>query len=278
MPADWSREEVEASVADYLRMLALELSGQSYNKTEHRHRLAKRLNNRSEASVEFKHCNISAAMIELGYPYIRGYRPRSNFQILLLEVVAAQVAAFPLLDEAALAAALQPAVAPQHTDFASLRTEAPSRQEKASAAMPPMFQASKRDYLEREARNQSLGAAGEEFVVQFEHWRLASSGRPTLADRVEQVSRTQGDGLGFDVLSFNLDGSPRYIEVKTTTFGRETPFFVTGTEFARSRQEGDDFHLFRLFDFRKQPRLFELVGALDRNCFLDPVTYRATFS
>ena len=32
---DWSREEVEACVADYLRMLTLELNGQRYNKTEH---------------------------------------------------------------------------------------------------------------------------------------------------------------------------------------------------------------------------------------------------
>ena len=277
-PADWSREEVESIVADYLRMLALELSGQTYNKAEHRSRLAGRLDNRSEGSIEFKHCNISAAMIELGYPYIRGYQPRNNFQQLLLEVVAAQVTVFPLLDEAALAAALQPAVAPQHIDFASLRTEAPTRREKASMPVPPVFRASKRDYLEREARNKSLGAAGEEFIVEYEQWRLASNGYQALADRVEQVSRTQGDGLGFDVLSFNLDGSPRYIEVKTTTFGRDTPFFVTETEFARSRQEGGDFHLFRLFEFRQQPRLFDLVGALDRNCFLDPVTYRASFS
>ena len=33
---DWSREEVEAIVADYLHMLTLELAGQSYSKTAHR--------------------------------------------------------------------------------------------------------------------------------------------------------------------------------------------------------------------------------------------------
>lgn len=55
---DWSREEVEAIVADYLHMLTLELSGQSYNKTEHRRRLQAKLNQRSDGSIEFKHCNI----------------------------------------------------------------------------------------------------------------------------------------------------------------------------------------------------------------------------
>jgi hypothetical protein len=62
---DWSREEVEAIVVDYLNMLTLELAGQSYNKTEHRKALQVRLNDRSDASIEFKHCNISAAMIDL---------------------------------------------------------------------------------------------------------------------------------------------------------------------------------------------------------------------
>lgn len=69
---DWSREEVEAIVADYLGMLALELAGSPYNKAEHRRSLAKRLNDRSEGSIEFKHANISAALIQAGLPFISG--------------------------------------------------------------------------------------------------------------------------------------------------------------------------------------------------------------
>lgn len=69
---DWSREEVEAIVADYLHMLTLELAGQSYSKTAHRRALQSKLNGRSDGSIEFKHGNISAAMLALGFPYIRG--------------------------------------------------------------------------------------------------------------------------------------------------------------------------------------------------------------
>lgn len=72
---DWTRTEVEAIVADYLQMLAFELSGQSFNKAEHRRKLGALLNNRSEGSIEFKHCNVSAAMIDLGFPYLAGYKP-----------------------------------------------------------------------------------------------------------------------------------------------------------------------------------------------------------
>ena len=40
MPSDdWTREEVEVIVADYLAMLADELSGRPYVKAEHRRRL-----------------------------------------------------------------------------------------------------------------------------------------------------------------------------------------------------------------------------------------------
>ena len=47
MAADWSREEVEAVVADYLHMLTQELAGQAFNKTTHRRALAMKLRSRS---------------------------------------------------------------------------------------------------------------------------------------------------------------------------------------------------------------------------------------
>jgi hypothetical protein len=275
---DWSRPEVEAIVADYLQMLTLELTGQRFNKTERRRKLQQKLSGRSEGSIEFKHGNISAAMIALGFPYVVGYQPRSNYQQLLVEVLAAQVNAKPVLDEAALAAVQQPAVIPDAYDFASVKAQAPRIEVIARSPTPPAFNAMKRDYLEREALNRSLGLAGEEFVVQFEHWRLIQLGKPELAERVDHVSKTLGDGLGYDVLSFESNGKERLIEVKTTTFGRDTPFFVSRGELALSKAAVDQFHLYRLFQFRKAPKIFDLHGALDKHCLLDPVSYRASFS
>ncbi|MEO8217723.1 MAG: DUF3883 domain-containing protein [Acidobacteriota bacterium] len=80
------------------------------------------------------------------------------------------------------------------------------------------------DYFQREWRNRSLGAAGEAVVMRFEQRRLHSGGLPRLADRVKWASKERGVGLGFDVLSFENDGRERFIEVKTTSFARETPF------------------------------------------------------
>jgi hypothetical protein len=70
---DWAGDEVELVVDDYFAMLTLELSGQSYNKAQRRRALMQRLNARSEGSIEFKRCNISAVMIQIGFPYLSGY-------------------------------------------------------------------------------------------------------------------------------------------------------------------------------------------------------------
>ncbi len=69
---DWTRVEVEALVSDYLTMLSLQMSGKPYNKTKHRRRLKAQLDRRTDRSIEYKHQNTSAVLLELGLPYIEG--------------------------------------------------------------------------------------------------------------------------------------------------------------------------------------------------------------
>src|SRR4029077_5355412 len=97
--ADWSRLEVEAAVADYLDMLALELRGEPFQKAEHNRNLARVLNSRTRGSIERKHQNISAGLIGLGYPYIDGYKPLPNYQEMLKDVVEERLLAAPALDK-----------------------------------------------------------------------------------------------------------------------------------------------------------------------------------
>ncbi len=278
---NWSREEVEACVADYLHMLTLELSGQSYNKSEHRRALAKTLNSRSEASIELKHRNISAILLELGCPCILGYKSLPHYQQLLFDVVEQQISSNSSFDKAALVAAEQPATSPLLTELAGVLVEAPQLSRVSDSSVPryvTKFTAVRRDYFAREAQNRSLGGAGEAFVVDYESRRLHSLGKRHLSDRVERVSQTRGDGLGYDILSFDESGKERFIEVKTTAFAKETPFFVSRNEVAFSECESEQFHLYRLFEFRKEPKLFDLPGVITKHCMLDPISYLARFS
>jgi hypothetical protein len=274
---DWSRFEVEAGVADYLQMLTLELNGQRYSKTEHANALLQKLDGRSRPSVEFKHCNISAVMVFLGYPYIDGYKPRGNYQSLLLDVVEAQLEVNQALQEAAQAAVLRPAtpVPAQLANAVWVEPPKPARVREVPAEYVPRFSPAKRDYLAQESRNRSLGRAGELFVLELEARRLHDAGKRKLSERVEHVAGTQGDGLGFDVLSYEEDGRERLIEVKTTAFGELTPFYVSRNELKRSEIDAPQFQLYRLFDFRDQPRLFSLAGSIGTHCHLESVSYLA---
>lgn len=280
MSSDWTPDEVAATVAAYLRMLTMDLTGQAYNKSEHRRALRQLLPDRSESAIEFKHCNISAVMIELGFPHIPGYKQRRNFQRqALFEEVTRQISTRPQLEEAARKAVELPAEAPLIERFDAVRVEPPPLELKVrerDAFRPSAL--SQRDYLAREARNQSLGLAGEEFVVQYERWRLIQCGHDRLADRIEHTSRVCGDGAGYDVLSFEEDGRERFIEIKTTAYAKETPFFISDGELSFANAHELEFRLYRVFQFRMTPRLFELRGRPDSHCRLDPTTYRASFS
>lgn len=83
---DWPPAEVSLIVADYFAMLAQELRNEPFSKTEHRRSLSPRLNGRSDGSIEFKHQNISAVLINFDQPYVNGYKPRQNYQALLEQV------------------------------------------------------------------------------------------------------------------------------------------------------------------------------------------------
>jgi hypothetical protein len=279
---DWSQEEVRLIVADYFTMLEQELLGKAYNKTEHRKALSLNLTRRSDGSIEFKHANISAVLAGQGLPYIEGYKPRGNYQNLLsTEVEAFLDAHSEFLAQLADAPSLNP-VQPPRADQLDLDAviEAPPDQILApeAAGRPWLSRKGRRiDFAERDAANRQLGKMGEQFVMALEQHRLREVGRDDLAGKVQWVAETIGDGLGFDVLSFDdADDSERLIEVKTTGLGKFFPFYVTATEVRCSEDMAERFHLFRVFDFSQSPRAYVLPGSLLGWCRLEPTLFRAS--
>ena len=275
--SDWSRQEVEAIVDDYLSMLASELTGTPYNKAAHRRALLPLLNDRSEQSVEFKHANISAALLNAGFPYIAGYKPRSNYQALLAEVLAGRMSVALQLQEVAAADADRPMVVPEVDDILAVLTGAPkvgSDPHKVAEPPRPAIRLTT-NYIEREARNRSLGGAGELFVLNYERARLIHGGKESLAARIEHTSKVRGDYEGYDILSFDESGAERLIEVKTTKYGAETPFFVTRNEVSTSERRSQLYHVYRLYGFQQAPRLYTLPGAVSQSCRLSAASFLA---
>jgi hypothetical protein len=125
--------------------------------------------------------------------------------------------------------------------------------------------------------NRHLGQLGEEFAIEVEERRLLSFGRDDLAAKVEWVAVTCGDGVGFDVLSFDeTDDGGRFIEVKTTGPGKYYPFYVTANEVRCSEGCPEWFRLYRVFDFSRDPGIYVIHGPLSLKCRLEPVEYRAS--
>jgi hypothetical protein len=278
----WSAEENAPTVASYLDMLAAELRGHDYVKADYWRALQRLIPARSKGAIEFKYGNISAVLRDLRFPPIDGYKPYSNYQAELFDEVERQ-----LMHRSDLLALVstqvdQPATLPAFDDILGTLvqrpkppTDKPGRPRTAWYEMPRRTPPGI-DYLQREARNTSLGAAGEAFVLAFEQARLVAAGRDRLASRVEQVSLTRGPAAGFDILSFDDAGSERLIEVKTTRYGRYTPFFVTRNEVLTSDSYASQYAVYRVFAFERARRLFVLPGAVRASCTLDPTEYEAS--
>lgn len=90
----------------------------------------------------------------------------------------------------------------------------------------------KTDYLARNQRNSILGSKGEELVLNSEKISLKKAGKEDLANRVQRIS-IDDDTLGYDILSFELDGNEKHIEVKTSSGkGSQIRFYVSANEYA----------------------------------------------
>lgn len=87
-----------------------------------------------------------------------------------------------------------------------------------------------------------------------------------------------GDGAGYDVLSFDAQGKERFLEVKTTVGSQTAPFYMTRNELSFSRERPKEFRICRLYDFLKAPKMFELVPPLEKLVSLEPLSYEASFN
>ncbi|MCG3147828.1 MAG: hypothetical protein PCFJNLEI_01269 [Verrucomicrobiae bacterium] len=126
-------------------------------------------------------------------------------------------------------------------------------------------------------QNRELGLEGEKLAFAWEKYRLRKAGRADLARRVQWVSQTEGDGLGYDIKSFETTGKVRFIEVKTTNSGKKTPFFISRREVEFASEQKKHFFLYRMFDFSTSPKMYVQNGALNEWCRLTPTQFLAGF-
>jgi hypothetical protein len=278
MPKDWSSIEINLIIKDYFGMLVDELNNRPFNKTDHRKKLIQQLNNRSEGSIEFKHQNISAVLNNLGKPSIKGYLPRNNYQRSLGKEIVQYIFANPWLEVEFEKFAMEKFIhTPLPLDFSNI-LDTPPVPGKFREPLPAYTKSPfKVNWIQKEQENQSLGLYGEQFVMEFEKWDLITQGKEKLAEQVRWISKEEGDGAGFDILSRNYNGTDKYIEVKTTKLGKETPFYFTKNELEFSKQKAANYHLYRLFNATQHLKIFKKTGSFLEMCNHMPVLYKGFF-
>lgn len=141
--------------------------------------------------------------------------------------------------------------------------------------------AGKTDY-EKEARKlKKLGDRGEKLVMDLEVLRLRKARRFDLAKKVERVS-LESDTYGYDIASFETDGSPRHIEVKATTARvGAANFYFTENEYQAAREKSNYF-IYMVYEVTTdRPKIWPIKNPFfpeNNRIRMKPVNYQVTIS
>lgn len=128
------------------------------------------------------------------------------------------------------------------------------------------------DYTAKAKEQKDLGDAGEQLVKQYEINRLIDAGRYDDAGKVDIVK----DGMGYDVLSFDEEGNPKHIEVKTTTGDKHAAFNLSGNEFEFMKRNVGTYIIYRVFNYDEENNFgefFEINGKVEDQLLMKPTNY-----
>ncbi|MCE0554936.1 DUF3883 domain-containing protein [Bacillus thuringiensis] len=97
-----------------------------------------------------------------------------------------------------------------------------------------------------------------------------------MAEKVHRISQIEGDGLGYDILSYEIDGKEKYIEVKGTINEANIPFPISSSEVQFSEEKTEAFYIYRVFGLKTDtPQLKIYQGSISANFNLESINYLA---
>lgn len=288
---DWNEEELDLIVQTYFAILDGIPTATRGFKADMKRALDAQIG-RGIGSIDFKLGNLSHIATQIGLPELPGFAPARKAQKgPIYKAFDRYVSNHPEVwaDDAFLSLA-----SVTHEGGDEPKGALPSSNTGAPAALlptdpvPPLSDEKgapkdlirlvrKFDPAARDERNRILGRLGEQHVLNHEIARLIAAERMDLAKKVEWTSDIHGDGAGYDIKSFEPDGSDRVIEVKATKGGPTTDFFLTRREREVSMERPDVWRLYRLHTLPAKPRLFILPPPLEQSVRLEAENWRARF-
>ena len=140
-----------------------------------------------------------------------------------------------------------------------------------------IYRSRETDYERINRNKKDIGNRGENAVLKFEKNNLISLGLYELANRVEL---SDNDAAGFDIISYNPDGTEKHIEVKTNSgsSNKVMDFYLTDNEL--DKMENDPcYNLYYLFNIKKNPKIHivnKKILSEQKDILLQPVLYKVT--
>ena len=128
-----------------------------------------------------------------------------------------------------------------------------------------------KDFERDNLRKQITGKESEEIVYNHEVDTLKTGGRQDIADKV--VVRSNEVSLGYDILSFDLEGNEKHIEVKTIS--TNNMFWLTRNELETSRI--DEKYYIYIVDKKTSTILDLKFNEIDKNYTVIPEIYKVYF-
>lgn len=134
------------------------------------------------------------------------------------------------------------------------------------------------DFENQNKRNRKLGEHGESVVLKFEKDFLIKNNRPDLAEKIRQISK-EDVSAGYDILSYEVNGKEKYIEVKSTNSSPSgsASFLISTNEYTKAR-EIENYYIYVVFDARSfNPKVWPIKNPISlegKGLSLSPTSFR----
>lgn len=129
-------------------------------------------------------------------------------------------------------------------DFTLELTE-PGAGEKARRGRPRKVRVGRHiDYVDLQAKKSKIGELGELIAYNYIYDECIRNG----IDKVPvHASKIEGDGLGYDIRSWDKNGVEIHNEIKTTTANSKDGFDITPSEIAASEEQNSIYRILRIY-------------------------------
>ena len=87
-----------------------------------------------------------------------------------------------------------------------------------------------------------IGKKGEDYVYEYEFRRLNKLNKPELANKIYKHC-DNNDFPGWDITSYNSDGTKKYIEVKSSRKNKRS-FTITSNEWNAAKREKEKYYIY----------------------------------